>query len=176
MPRKPVGTQTRPTADWFAGQTATAGGLARGSPNSGVQISLYNDAPAGQYLWVWEVYVWNDAEFAYRMDEFEGDQGTLLQQGVYIMAGRGAAFGHSSFIDATNLGFPLGPPSPSSFPSAAYFGEESGTDICYRGPGPRKVLPPGFSLAVINEWGAGVGQGALLAVTFYYTILPYIPS
>lgn len=174
MPRKPVGTQTRPTADWFAGQSATAGGLARGAGNGAIQISLYNDAPAGQYLWIWDVDVYNDAEGPYRFDEFEGDQGTLLQQGVYVMAGRGAAFGHTSYAAPTALGPVV--PNSSAYPSAGYAGDEAGTCTCFRNQGPRKVLPPGFSWAVINEWGNGVANGATLGVTFYYTILPYIPS
>lgn len=176
MPRKPVGTNSRPTADWFAGETATAGGLARAAAATGVQISLYNDAPAGQYLWIWEVDVYNDAEGPYRLDEFEGDDGTLLQQGVYVMAGRGAAFGHTSYASVAALGGGLGPPNSSAYPSAFYAGDEAGTDTCYRGQGPRKVLPPGYSWAVINEWGAGAGNGATLGVCFYYTILPYIPT
>lgn len=174
MPRKPVGTNSRPTADWFAGSTATAGGLARAAADDAIQISLYNDAPAGQYLWVWWVSVYNDAEGPYRFDEFEGDEGTLLQQGVYVMAGRGAAFGHTSYASPAALGPDV--PNSSAYASAGYGGDEAGTDTCYRSPGPIKVLPPGYSWAVINEWGNGVANGATLGVWYYYTILPYIPS
>lgn len=174
MPRKPVGTNTRPTADWFAGKTAQAGGIARGSAASGVQISLYNDADQGNYLWVWEIDVGNDASSFYRIDEFQGDQGALLTQGVYVMAGLGAAFGHTSFMDVPAKPFPI--PNGYSAPTACGADNEAGTTDMWRGPGPRKVLPPGYSVAVINEYGSGVGNGAFLAVCFYYTILPYIPS
>jgi len=174
MPQKPVGTRVLSTPDWFAGQTATAGGLARAAAATGVQISLYNDAPAGQYLWVWWVSVYNDAEGPYRFDEFEGAGGSFLQQGVYVMAGRGAAFGQTYVDAAAGLGPVV--PNSSQYPSAGYAGDEAGTDTCYRSPGPVKVLPPGYSLAVINEWGGGVGNGATLGVWFYYSILPFIPS
>ena len=174
MPRKPVGTQTRPTADWFAGETATCGGLARAAAATGIQISLFNDAPAGQYLWVWEVDVYNDAEGPYRLDEFEGSGSTFLQQGVYVMAGRGGAFGQTYVDNAAFIASIV--PNGTSYASAMYAGDEAGTDTCFRAPGPRKVLPPGYSWAVINEWGAGAGNGATLGVTFYYSILPFIPS
>jgi hypothetical protein len=174
MPRKPVGTNSRPTADWFAGSTATAGGLARGAAAGGVLISLYNDAPAGQYLWIWDVDVYNDAEGPYRFDEFEGDTGTLLQQGVYTTAGRGAAFGHTSWSEIAAIAESV--PNSTGYAAAGYNGDEAGTTTCFRNQGPRKVLPSGYSWGVFNEWGGGIGNGATLGVTFYYTILPYIPS
>lgn len=174
MPRKPVGTQTLRTAEWFAGSSAQVGGLAAAGAGNGAQISLYNDAPAGQYLWVWEIAVGNDASSFYRIDEFEGDQGTFLQQGVYVMAGRGEAYGHTSYLDVA--GFVGIIPNNTYVGSACFADNEAGSTDFWNGPGPRKVLPPGYSLAVINEYGAGVSDGAVLAVTFYYTILPYIPS
>lgn len=174
MPQKPVGTRVLPTAEWFAGNGAMCGGLTRGAAGNGTQISLYNDAPAGQYLWVWEIAVGNDAASFYRIDEFEGDAGTLLQQGVYVMAGRGSAFGHTSYTDVAGiLGFL---PNSTAVPSACFADNEAGSMDFWTSKGPRKVLPPGYSIAVINEYGAGVGDGAILAVCFYYTILPYIPT
>jgi len=173
MARKPPGTNTRPTADWFAGNTASAGGLARAAAGVGVQVSLYNDAPQGEYLWVWWVSVFNDAEAPNRFDEFEGDQGTFLTQGVYVMAGRGAAYGHTSYDSVTAIAdFPA---DSTAYASSGYAGDEAGTTTCFRSPGPVKVLPPGYSWACICEWAGGLG-GALLAVWFYYTILPYIPQ
>ncbi|MGA7886817.1 MAG: hypothetical protein WCA44_13815, partial [Acidobacteriaceae bacterium] len=118
--------------------------------------------------------VFNDAENPYRLDEFEGDQGDLLTQGVYVMAGRGAAFGHTSATDVPNIAEIV--PNSARYGSASYCGDEAGTDTCFRSPGPVKVLPPGYSWAVINEWGGGVANGATLAVWFYYSVLPFIPS
>jgi len=175
MSRKPVGTNARPTADWFAGVTAMVGGLARAADSTGIQLSLYNDAPQGQYLWLWWFTVYNDAEGPYRLESFEGAAGTLLTQGSYVMAGRGAAFGacYYNSIPIANGDFPA---SPSQYPGMGYGGDEAGTNTCYRSPGPTAVLPPGFSFAVDNEWGGTMIGGATLAVTFYYSILPYIPT
>lgn len=174
MPRKPVGTQTRPTADWFAGETAMAGGLAVGAPGGGIQLALFNDAPSGQYLWIWSVSVSTAGDGPYRLDTAEGVAGSFLQQGQYIMAGRGAAFGAVYVAPATELGtIP-----PNSFSQGAFgnFTDYSAATLEITAPGPLCVLPPGYSLAVVNEWGSGVSNGGNLTATFYYTILPYIPT
>jgi hypothetical protein len=175
MPRKPVGTQIRSTPDWFDGNTAMAGGIARGAPGDGIQLSLYNDAPVGQYLYLYWAGIFNDAEGGFRFAAFEGLQGSLLQQGQYVMAGRAAAFGGVYFTDVPHNPGDF-PANSTQYPGLGYLWDDDGIWYPLNMGGPITILPPGFSFAVLNEWGGGAGQGPTLACTFYYTILPFIPN
>ena len=173
MPRKPVGTQTRPTADWFTGSTASVGAYASGPAASGVEISLFNNAQAGDYLYVWWISIYNDAENPYFMEAFKGARGTLLQSAVPVVAGNAQPYGQIYWQPVASV---PSQPANTGISSDMYGGDEAGTNTCYRSPGPLKVLPPGFGFAVINNMGGGVLFGAILCVTFYFSVLPYIPQ
>jgi hypothetical protein len=173
MPRKPVGTQTRPTADWFAGVSGTAGAYAQGPAASGVEISLFNSADAGQYVYVNWITVYNDAEAPYRGTTRQGAQGSGLSGVSPVVAG-------NPLPNVQLLWQPVpqttDQPIDTAFGDELYFGDEAGTTTCFRSPGPVKVLPPQWSLAIVNEMGGGPANGAILCVTFHFTILPYIPT
>jgi hypothetical protein len=176
MPQKPVGTRVIPTAEWFAGNAAMAGAVSRGTnAPSGIEVSLYNDAPLGQYLWVWWFSAAADGEGPYSCTTFEGANGALLTQGSYVMAGRGSAFGqvYTAEIDSLWSDFP---PVGSSFAAMGYFDDESAATLIVNGQGPKCVLPPGFSFAIDNPLAGDASSAPLLACTFYYSILPYIPT
>lgn len=172
MPRKPVGTNTRPTADWFAGSSASAGALAEGDAAGGVKVSLYNNADAGNYLWIWWFSVFNDAEAPYRSNTTEGVSGTPLGNAKAVTAGNPQPFGQTYWEKIPQIPFII---NGTAFADDMYFGDEAGTDTCYRSPGPVAVLPPGFAHNVVNEMGGGPADGAILAVTWYFSVLPFIP-
>jgi len=172
MAQKPVGTRVRPSADWFAGATAMAGAIYRGAAGNGAQVTLYNDAPAGQYLWLWWMSVFNDAEGTFQFVAFEGNQGAMLQQGAWITVGRGATFGQVYGVDLAPAGFDF-PPFGTQQGCLGGGGDEAGTDTCFRSPGPLAVIPPGFSFGVSNNYISGVISAATFGITFYYSPLPY---
>lgn len=174
MPQKPVGTRNRPSADWYAGQTAMCGGIARSLAGDGVQLTLYNDAPAGQYLWLWWFSIFNDAEGTYQFISFQGKQGNMIQQGAWITVGRGSTFGQVYATDVPGEGNDFPPPGTQRG-SLGAGGDEAGTNTCYRSPGPVSVIPPGFSFGAFNDYSVGAGDFTTFAITFYYSILPYIP-
>jgi hypothetical protein len=173
MAQKPVGTRVIPTAEWFAGATAMAGGIYRAAEGNGAELSIFNDAPAGQYLWVFWFNVFNDAEGTYLFRTLEGNEGALLQQGAWITAGRGSTFGQVYGVDQASAGADF-PPFGTAIGSLGAGGDEAGTNTIHRPPGPFVVLPPGFSFGISNNF-IGAISGATFAVTFYYSVLPYIP-
>ena len=175
MPRKPVGTNTLPTPDWFNGSTCMAGGIRVGTPSLGTQLSLYNDAPSGQYLYLYWLGIFNDAEGGFRFATFPGSQGTLLQQGAYVMANRGSAYGGVYYTDVPHNPSDF-PANDTQYPGLGYLWDDDGLSYFLNMGGPISILPPGWSFAVLNEWGGSASFGATLACTFYYTILPYVPT
>lgn len=174
MPRKPAGTNTRPTADWFAGATATVGAYAGSPVSSGVEVSLYNNAPAGQYLYLWWMTVHNDGDGPYQCFSRQGVEGSLLQDGAPIVAGNAQAFGQAywqpvaanppDYPTDTGIGFPM------------FFGDESGFNATYRSPGPIQILPAGWSFCVDNTQAGTAFGPTVLAITFYYSVLPFVPT
>ena len=177
MPQKPVGTRVLPTADWYAAATAMAGGIARGSSGNGLQMTLYNDAPAGQYLWLWQMSVFNDAEGTYQFVSFNGNGGgDMIQQGSWITLGLGSTFGQVYALDVPSSGFDFPQPGTRRG-SIGAGGDEAGTNTLYRYQGPIAVIPPGFSFGCFNDYaGTGTIDAETFALTFYYSILPYIPD
>jgi len=174
MPQKPVGTRIRPTADWFAGATAIAGGIARSAVGNGLQLTLFNDAPAGQHLWLWWMSIFNDAEGTYQLVSFAGNQGNMIQQGAWITVGRGSTFGQVYVTDVPSAGFDFPPPGTQRG-SIGASGLEDGSVQNFTPPGPLIVIPPGFSFGAFNDYITGGTSAATFAITFYYSILPYIP-
>jgi hypothetical protein len=175
MPQKPVGTRVLPSAEWFAGNTAMAGALYRAAAGNGAQLSLFNDAPAGQYLWVWWFNVFNDGDGTFLFSSFEGQQGSFLQQGAWITVGRGTTFGQVLGEDLVGEGNDFPPPG-TQIGSLGAGGDEAAADSIFRTPGPFVVIPPGFSFAVSNNFFSSPISAATFCVTFYYSVLPYIPD
>lgn len=173
MPRKPVGTQVRDTPDWFAGVSGTAGAYASGPANSGVEISLFNNAQGGSYVYVNWISIYDDAEAPIRGTTRKGAQGTVLTSGSPVVAGNPAPTVQLLWQPVAGT---ADQPSNTGLGDELYFGEEAGTTIFTNPKGPLKVLPPGWSLALINEMGASNFGGAIIVVTFHFTILPYIPQ
>ena len=141
----------------------------------GAQVSLYNDAQAGQYLWLYWFNVFNDAEGTYQFVSFQGKQGTFLRQGGWITIGQGTTFGQVYGVDVPSAGVDFPTPGTQRG-SLGAGGNEAGSDIPYRPPGPFAVIPPGFSFGVFNDYITGGTSAATFAITFYYSILPYIPD
>jgi hypothetical protein len=174
--QRPPGTRVLPTADWFAGVTAMAGGIARGTSGHGLQMLLFNDAPAGQYLWLWMMSVFNDAEGTYQFVSMNGHPSDFLQQGAWITIGLGSTFGQVYAGDVTTTGFDFPQPGTRRG-SIGAGGDEAGTNTLYRFQGPIAVIPPGFSFGCYNDYaGTGTTDAETFALTFYYSILPYIPD
>jgi hypothetical protein len=175
VPQKPVGTRVLPTADWYAGATAMAGGLARSAVGMGLQMTLFNDAPAGQYLWLWMMSVFNDAEGTYQFISMSGHPSDFLQQGAWLTIGLGTTFGQVYCSDVASAGVDF--PTPGTRRgSIGAGGNEGGTTDLYRYQGPIAVIPPGFSFGCFNDYITGGTSAATFALTFYYSVLPYIPD
>ena len=163
--RKPKGSYSRPTTDFFINQ-CMIGGVVYFAPNgSSAVVELYNNAQDGSALHLYKLWVANDASGAYWVTRQTGAQsGTQVQ--AYPVVSSGAAL--PGLINYTT-----GPVvdwiTPSTFVMPAYLAgdNEAGSQDIFSAPGPICVLIPGDSLRVFSPSIGSASQGAAM-VTFYW--------
>lgn len=158
MPRKPVGTQVRPTPDWYAQQAGMSMGAAEPGGGGGLSVSLYNDAEQGEYLWIYYLRADIDPDQELYAQSYEGVTGSLYQGGYPLIAGRPTPRG-SVYTGGTPAGADL-VTQPLSWQQTNGFSEAFETGS------PMIGLPPGYSFCVYNGFAAGA-----LLVNFMWVVI-----
>lgn len=171
--RKPKGSYVRETGDFYIDRAATVAGWFWPSTALATCIDLYNNAKDGSNLHVYRVWVGNDASGIYGMTRIEGHGANFLQNGVPVVI-TGPSLPGQCWYDTlppqyTGFFFPKDTP----FSDAFFADNEAGSQDTWQAPGPICVIPPGFSMRAYAMVGSGQsGGGGMMAVTFYYVVLP----
>lgn len=150
----PKGIRIRPTPDWFANYFSTAGfAVPRTSGlNDFQQITLFNNATAGQSLFIWSISAATDQSDYFLVGYVTAPLGTLQQAGVRINPTIGAPPGQVFWSHD--------PVSPIPTTATSYFVEFDPPGM--GGNGPLYVVPPAMGIqfststkcaeTVVNWW------------------------
>jgi len=168
MPRKPKGSYTRHTTDWFIGRCAIGGVFFAAGVGNGAAVSLFNDATDGSNLHLYKLWVQNDAAGAYWVTRQTGALGGTTVTTYPVVSSGAALWGVISYAAVPQVIW-----SPGPFAMPAYIGadNEAGSQDIFAAPGPICVLVPGDSLTVYNPAPGAISEG-YLGVTFYWAVLP----
>jgi len=166
--RRPKGTYTRPTADFFIDVACTVGGVFAAAAGSGAALDLYNNAADGSSLHVYNVWVGNDAGQLYGVTAIHGHGANFLLNGATVVVPGPTPWGQL-YYDTVAAGF-----AGTFFPVGGtlldrLFGNNvAGTVDSWSTGGPICVLSPGYSLRVYESVGSAQTGINPLAVSFYY--------
>jgi hypothetical protein len=168
MPRKPKGSYTRHTTDWFLDRCAIGGVFYNSTVGKMPAIDLFNNAQDGSNLHIYRLWVGNDAGFFYLVTRQSGSLNGTPVAPFPVIASGAALPGIISYADVPNFPSPI--PAPYGVGAYIAANNEAGSLDPFEAGGPICVLIPGTSLRV--TWGSqAVGSGAALGVTFYYAAL-----
>ena len=166
--RRPKGSYTRPTPDFFSDRAATVGGVYVAAAPNGVVFDLYNNATDGSALHVWKFWVGNEAGEAYGVTRIHGHGANFLQNSVPVFTD-GPQLPGQLYQDTIAPLFTGIPAPPGFVQSDAFIGDNvAGTVDIYGSPGPLCVLAPGYSLRVYGITGTGYINPTQIGVTFYF--------
>jgi hypothetical protein len=174
--RSPLGVYVRQTPDWFVSRGAIAGGFFVSSDNTtGASVDLFNNANDGSYLHVYRLWVHNDAEGMYAVQQLQGHGANLFGAAFPVTIGDPTPPGQL-YYDETNSG--ITPPTDDYPPDTPILnplmlGDESGFEFQAGLPGPLMVIPPGYSMraqSLVQQGSAG--RGGVMVASFYYAWLP----
>lgn len=165
----PQGSYGRVGPDWWIGSAATGGGAYTSSAGNNAQVSLYNNDDQSRYLWVYAIWVGNDADFVYTIDAQAGTSGSKLGDCAAVLVGQALPPGNIYGSDAPNI-----PSNNEPQAAARIFGNNvtGSTDVWQPGA-PIAVLPPGYSLLVTSYEDLQPATFAIMVASFYYLFLPY---
>jgi hypothetical protein len=171
--RKPPGTYARSTVDFYL-QTGAVAACAFQNPtihSDDVTIDLYNNADQGQYLYVYDLWVFNDAQGMWAVGPVQGHGANFVTNGFSLISNRGAPFGqvYADLTPAFSAADEIIPTTPTA--SYIFGGTDSESFSQPKTQGPIAALAPGTSLRV-RSFISSFFQDHGLAVTFYYVILP----
>jgi hypothetical protein len=166
--RRPKGSYSRPSPDFFIDSACTVGGVASAAAGTGAVLDLYNNASDGSSLHVYNVWVGNDASELYGLTALHGHGGTWLANGVTVIVPGPAPWGqlYADTIAAQWPGtfFPVG----TTIGDRLFMNNVAGSQDTWRTGGPICVLSPGYALRVYKSAGAGTTGTNPMAVSFYY--------
>lgn len=166
--RRPKGSYTRPTADFFLSQMMIGGVFFRPADGFSGVVELYNNATDGSALHVYKLWVGNDAGGAYWVTRQAGTQGGTAVTSYPVVSQGAPQPGLINYASAGQVNWD----TPAQFVMPAYIGgdNEAGSLDDYSAPGPICVLMPGDSLQVFSPSISGISAG-ICAVTFYWAAL-----
>jgi len=169
--RRPKGSYVRATPDFFGDRAATVGGVYVVAPPDGVVFDLFNNASDGSYLYVYELWVGNEAGEAYGVTRLKGHGANFLQNAVPVFTD-GPTLPGELYQDTIGPLF-VGIPAPPGFVhSDALIGDNvAGSVDIYSTVGPLCVLTPGYSLRVYAITGTGYINPTQLGCSFYFLAL-----
>jgi hypothetical protein len=166
--RRPKGSYSRPTTDFFLSQCMIGGVYYYPTNGSGGTIELYNNATDGSALHVYRIWSANDASGPYFITRQQGSMGGTPVPSYPVVSQGAPQPGLISYADsAAPYTFP---PYATAQPAFIATDNEAGTTDEWGADGPICVLMPGDSLRVINNL-AGVGSAGFIAATFYWAAL-----
>jgi hypothetical protein len=170
--RRPKGSYTRPTPDFFTRQMAIVGGGFTLSSANDVVFTLFNNATTGEYFHVFKIWVFNDGEGSNAMSTQSGHGATFVSNAFPVVFDSPAPFGQLYQDQAAQV-VPALTIYPTAVPYGSYFvgGDEAAAQHPLGAQGPIAVIPPGYSLSIRSLNSIGNTNNSL-GVTFYYCILP----
>lgn len=165
--RKPKGSYTRHTTDWFLSRCAIGGVFVNTGAGNGAAVELYNNAVDGSNLHIYKLWVGNDAAGAYWVTRQTGTMGGTACKTYPVVSSGAALPGLINYATVAQVVW-----GPGAFAMPAFIGadNEAGSQDEFSVDGPFCVLVPGDSLTVYNPVGGALGQG-ILGVTFYWAAL-----
>lgn len=170
--RRPKGSYTRPTPDYFTDRAATVGGVFSSTAGHGAVLDLFNNATEGSNLHVYNVWVGNDAGQLYGMTTINGHGANFLSNGVTVIVPGPTPWGQLYYDTIgpiwSGTFFPVG----GNFSDRLYGNDVAGVVDQWNVPGPLCVLYPGYSLRVYEVAGSGETGTNPFAVSFYYLQIP----
>jgi hypothetical protein len=166
--RRPKGSYTRPTPDFFINSACTVGGVTSAAAGTGAALDLYNNALDGSSLHVYTVWVGNDASELYGITALHGHGGTFLANGVSVIVPGPTPWGQL-YVDTvpaqwSGTFYPAG----TSLSDRLYMNDVAGSQDRWHTGGPICVLSPGYALRVYGATGSGTTGTSPVAVSFYY--------
>jgi hypothetical protein len=163
--RKPKGSYSRPTTDFFIANCMIGGVVFIATTNNSAVIELYNNAQDGSALHLYKLWVQNDASGVYWVTRQTGTQGGTQVQAYPVISSGAALPGIINYATAAAVDWLAPPP----FVQPAYIAgdNEAGSQDEYSAPGPICVLIPGDSLRVFSP-SIGSASSGFAAVTFYW--------
>jgi hypothetical protein len=167
--RKPKGSYSRNTPDWFVDNACVVAGAFSNVGTGDVAFDLFNNSNVGEYLHVYRLYVFNDAQGEWGWDAINGHAGTFVTNGFAVLdSGRqmpGALYQSvQTSLFSTDTPFP-----PTAQGARGWVGDETGTlpDIGFDAP--IQIISPGNSMRVRTRISSFFGSLGLSA-TFFYVV------
>jgi hypothetical protein len=160
----PKGARVLPTPDWFINDLSSAGALVNPASVNFSQISLFNDATDGRYLYVYGLCV---ASPNGKLNVYQNMpvNGAKVGQGFSAISGTGANPG--SLYVYNNAAPPPEYSTFLTFNSLDLQAENLVTPLAFFPGFPLAVLGPGWAL-VVNETTAAAN---LVSATFWWVAL-----
>jgi hypothetical protein len=165
--RKPKGSYSRQTTDFFIDQCMIGGVVFRpANGNSGV-VELFNNAVDGSALHLYKLWVQNDASGLYWVTRQTGTQGGTPVQSYPVVSSGALLPGLINYASAAQVDWD----TPAEFVQPAYIAgdNEAGSQDTFSAPGPICVLVPGDSLQVFSPSISAIAAGFCI-VTFYWAV------
>jgi hypothetical protein len=171
--RTPFGTYVRNTPDFYV-DSACVAACAYQNPtlhSDDVTIDLFNNADQGQYLYVYDFTVFNDAQGMWAAGLVTGHGANFVTNGFSVISNRGAPYGvvYADLTAAALATDNVIPPAPTG--SYIFGGTDSESFSQHKTHGPVAVIAPGDSFRV-RSYISSFFQDHGIAVTFYYVYLP----
>jgi len=166
--RRPKGSYTRPTTDFFIDRCVIAGVWFTPALTFGGSIELYNNAADGSNLHLYRLWTQNDAAGGYYVTRQTGTQGGTAVQTFPVISSGAALPGIVNYAAIAGTAYPLHGP----FVLSGYMAmdNEAGSQDTFGADGPLCILVPGDSLRVIQPFGSAIDQGTV-AATFYWAAI-----
>jgi hypothetical protein len=138
------GSWARSSPDWLVENAHSVGANNPGAVGLFACTDLYNDSQGSDYLWVYKVTIGNSGTFSIRAQQVQGNCGGVSGPGYCVVIGQAAQAGMLFVNQLASFNRPNTDPYLTDASSAAL--------VDYIDPpGPVCVIPPGFSLRLVNN-------------------------
>lgn len=138
------GSWARNSPDWLV-EDVTSGGVNNpGAVGLFACTDLFNESEVGEYLWVYKISLVNSGTFSIRVTQVFGNCGGVSGPGVPVVIGQPATAGTIFVNQLASHSIAQVEPYLTGANSSVVVEEISP-------PGPVAIIPPGYSLRLINN-------------------------
>ena len=166
--RRPKGSYTRHTTDWFIGRCAIAGVFFIPTNTNAGLVELYNNATDGSNLHVYRIWVWTAASGGYVVTRQTGTMGGTQVQTYPVVSQGAALWGLVNYGTTAGISYP--PATPFALPGMVAGDNYAGSQDTFGADGPICVLQPGDSLRAYTPWASAISNGEI-ACTYYWAVM-----
>lgn len=169
--RRPKGSYTRATPDFFSDRAATVGAFYWPSTVLSTTFDLFNNARDGSSLHLWAAFVGNDAAGLYSATQIKGHGGTLAANATAVITASAQLPGQL-YIDTQAPQFSTLPwDKDTIFANPWVLDNEAGSLDDLHSGGPICIIQPGYSFRVFPLCSSAQTTAPVMAVTFYFLAL-----